>query len=115
MSAMDKLYELGDLKVSDVPPWIDQDITCATVAAILEGGCESGAYMPAVTYHDALVTMTARGDAVLQFIEDEYGSLDDLDLLALRDGDSWSGFACRVLSIAVELWAGAVAGSIEAA
>jgi len=33
-----------------IPQWIEQDITPSTVAAILQGGCESGAYMPAVTY-----------------------------------------------------------------
>ena len=43
------LNEIDGLDI-DVPGWIDQDITPADVAAIVQGGCASGAYMPAVTY-----------------------------------------------------------------
>ena len=83
-----------------VPAWIEQDITGADVAAICEGGCASGAYMPAVTYHVALTTMAEYGDDVLQYIEDALG-----DLPAPPSDVSWSGLAVHYLSGAVELWA----------
>ena len=36
----------------EIPRWIEQDISPQDVAAIVQGGCESGAYMPAVTYQN---------------------------------------------------------------
>ena len=43
----------------EVPEWIEQTqpITSLDVPAIAYGGCMSGAYMPAVTYHTALGVM----------------------------------------------------------
>ena len=67
------LYGSEDTPASEhvtVPKWIDPDITLGTIAAVYEGGCESGAYMPAVTCHQAAKTMAEYGDDVLQFIED---------------------------------------------
>ena len=84
----------------DVPAFIEQDITGSDVAAIIQGGCASGAYMPAVTYHTARETMNEHGDDVLQFIEDAYGELPQPPA-----GESWSGLAVFYLSVAVELWA----------
>ncbi len=92
----------------DVPAWIDQDISFADVAAIVQGGCASGAYMPAVTYHQALATMGEHGDDVLQYIEDSLGELPQPP----RD-TSWSGLACFYLSCAVELWAGTIEADLE--
>ena len=85
------------------PGWIDPDISPSTVAAILQGGCESGAYMPAVTYHEALETMHRHGDSldgVLQYLEDTLGELP-----TIPDDVSWSGLACFYVSCAVECWA----------
>lgn len=84
----------------EIPPWIDQGITPNDVAAILQGGCESGAYMPAVLYHQALETMSEHGDRVLTFLEEAFGELPHLPY-----GVSWSGMAVFYLSAAVELWA----------
>lgn len=83
----------------DVPAWIEQDITAVDVAAIVQGGCASGAYMPAVTYHTANDTMAEHGDDVLEYIEDAIGELPNVD------GESWKGMAVKYLSAAVELWA----------
>ena len=85
------------------PPWIDEFITGSDLAAILQGGCASGAYMPAVTYHAATGTMSLHGDSVLEFIDDHYGHPG-----FPTDAVSWSGLACHFLSIAVELWASSV-------
>lgn len=58
-----------------VPGWIERDIEASTIAAICHGGCASGAYMPAVTYSQALRTMGEHGDEVLKYIEDAMGEL----------------------------------------
>ena len=91
--------ELADLDV-DVPAWIDQDIRVNQVMAICQGGCASGAYMPAVTYHEAASTMKDHGDEILEYVESMYGVKPTFE-----DADSWSEMACRCVSMAVELWA----------
>ena len=93
-----------------VPDWIEGDISPCDIAAILQGGCASGAYMPAVTYHKALATMAAHGDDVLDYIENALGELPKPP-----NGASWSGMVCHYLSCAVELWASSVESEVEAA
>ncbi len=92
----------------EIPAWIDEDISPNDVAAICQGGCASGAYMPAVTYYKALKTMQEHGDDVLQYIED---NMDELP--APKKGESWAGMAVFYLSVAVELWASSVEGELE--
>lgn len=94
---------LTDLGIR-VPGWIEQDISPADVAAILNGGCFSGAYMPAVTYHKAMATMGQYGDEVLDSLTD--AGLDVPVIAAANE--SWAGYCCRVLSAAVEAWASSV-------
>jgi hypothetical protein len=83
------------------PDWITQELDLADIQAIQQGGCASGAYMPAVTYYQANKTMAEYGDDVLGYIESELGELPQPD-----KGESWSGLAVFYLSCAVELWAG---------
>ncbi|KKN78966.1 hypothetical protein LCGC14_0344420 [marine sediment metagenome] len=100
---MSTLWDNEEIEVSnhlDVPYWVEQDITAGTVAAVIQGGCASGAYMPAVTYYDAGNTMGEYGDDVLDYIHD-VGFVLEFD----SSEDSWLGFACKALSMAVELWA----------
>ena len=85
----------------EFPKWITEELTPCDIAAVLQGGCASGAYMPAVTYHSALKTMGAHGDDVCEYIEGAIGELPNVD------GLSWSGMACEYLSLAVELWCSA--------
>jgi hypothetical protein len=92
----------------DLPEWIEQDITPYDVAAIVQGGCASGAYMPAVTYHRAAAVMADYGDDVLDYITQSMGHLP----LAPAD-TSWSGLACFYLSCAVELWASGIHCELE--
>ena len=99
---------ITDLNIS-VPAWIEQDITPADVAAIIQGGCESGAYMPAVTYYQAAETMNKHGDDVLDYITDCIGCMPGFD----TENTSWSGLACKYLSYAVELWASSVEDEIS--
>ena len=83
--------------IDNQPAWITEPLTPYDIAAIYQGGCASGAYMPAVTYNQAIETMGEYGDDVLDFIEDNVGKLPPpLDV-------SWSGMACFYLSNAVEL------------
>jgi hypothetical protein len=92
----------------DLPAWLESDISPADIAAILKGGCASGAYMPAVTYYTAAKTMAEHGDDVLEYIESNYGPLPDVN------GQAWSQMACTYLSCAVELWACNVESELEA-
>lgn len=111
-----------------VPAWIDQDISPSEIAAIVLGGCASGAYMPAVTYYDAGQTMAKYGDDVVDYIAEDWPdvfsdgmSRYEIILRAVvRHIDknqisvqSWSGLAVHVLSTAVELWANSVIDEIE--
>ena len=93
--------------LDEIPAWIDQNITPYDIAGICEGGCASGAYMPAVVYDQALDTMGRHGDAVLDYLEDALGELP-----APTARESWSGMASHFLSAAVELWAQAAADAI---
>jgi len=93
------INEIEDLDI-DIPVWIESDISPHDVAAILHGGCASGAYMPAVTYYQAVETMSKHGDDILQYIEDNIGELP-----SPPKDTSWSGLAVFYLSYAVELWA----------
>jgi hypothetical protein len=83
------------------PNWITEELTPYDIAAIDQSGCASGAYMPAVTYSQAIATMGEYGDDVLSYIEDVFGELPD------ASGLSWGGIACLYLSTAVELFASA--------
>ena len=101
MNHYDKLWDnqqdLAEIGIN-YPLWIESMSPCDMIA-IYEGGCASGSYMPAVTYHAANKTMSEYGDSVLEYIEDSYGNLPQP-----INGASWSGLAVYYLSMAVELW-----------
>ena len=82
------------------PDWIEEPLSPYDIVAIIQGGCESGAYMPAVTYFNASQTMSEHGDKVMQYIEDNLGELPKPPA-----DTSWSGMAVFYLSYAVELFA----------
>jgi len=87
-------------ELNDQPNWI-APLDIYDIHAIQQGGCESGAYMPAVTYYDARQTMNEYGDDVLDYIEST-----GLDLPVIPRLTSWSSIAVIYLSCAVELWCG---------
>ena len=99
---------VGSLIDIEVPEWIDSDISARDVAAICQGGCACGAYMPAVTYHTARETMNEHGDDVLQFLEDYSDGIPEVPR-----GESWAGIAVFFLSYAVELWASMAESELE--
>jgi hypothetical protein len=112
-SVVDNVWDIDEIEVSKlgikVPGWIDQDITVSQARSITEGGCSSGAYMPAVTYYQATETMAAHGDDVLEYIENNYGD----ETPAAPKGTSWAGMACFYFSLAVELWASGVMSDLD--
>ena len=91
----------------DVPRWIDQNITPYDVAAILQNGCASGAYMPAVTYWQALETMNEFHCEIYDYIVSIMGEMPE------PHEWSWDGMACFYVSVAVELWASSVEDDLE--
>lgn len=91
----------------EIPEWIEQDISFYDVQNIIEGGCASGAYMPAVTYFKANKTMSQHGNDVLQYLEDNLGEIPTPKKI-----DSWTGLAVYYLSSAVELWASTVSDEL---
>lgn len=96
----------------EAPIWVEEGdkLTLWDIDAIRYGGCSSGAFMPGVTYADALKTMSDHGDDVLQYIQDHTGELPKP-----AADESWAGMAVFYLSYAVELWAGGLDNEIECA
>lgn len=104
--------EVSELLGIKQPDWIVKDLTAADIAAICQGGCASGAYMPAVTYAQAMNTMFLHGDEVMEYLENELGDLP----IPAKD-ETWArtmlGQAVFYLSIAVETWAHGVMAELE--
>ncbi len=116
MDAYERLWEHPDQELPDdieVPSYVTNPgdgsaPSTHDVAAILQGGCESGAWMPAVTYWAALETMRRDGDAVLDALQSA-----GLDATLLLDSEgSWAAWACDLVSAAVELWAASIADDL---
>lgn len=86
------------------PRWMGgEEMEGWTVGAIQYGGCASGAYMPAVTYHTALETMNEYGSEIIEYLEDVYGEIPQPP-----KGETWSGLAVFYFSLAVETWAAGI-------
>lgn len=95
-----------------VPEWIEDTISPYDIAAIYQGGCDSGAYMPAVTYHVAMKIMGEHGDDVLDYLEEAGLNLAEI-LAAHSEALSWHGMASLFLTCAVETWAVSVIEQID--
>lgn len=102
--------KLADIPDLEIPDWIEADsiVDMDGINSIVQGGCASGAYMPAVTYYNARMTMAEHGDDVLDYIEEQYGELPDIP-----KESSWSGIAVFFLSCAVEMWAQSVQSEVD--
>lgn len=107
----------------EIPEWIEEitdslyvneDVVwVSSIKDIVQGGCASGSYMPAVTYCDAMKTMGQYGDEVLQYIWEQLGDVPQYDQSASCFG--WAEMAVFYLSTAVELWAGGIMAEVEEA
>ena len=97
-------YDVDDFleEMDNQPSWLKymgEIDSIAEMKAIQQGGCASGAYMPAVTYHTALDTMSLYGDEITEYLIDNLGELP-----TTRQPQSWSQLAVFYASYAVELW-----------
>lgn len=89
-------------EIENQPQWIKDAGVIDSVyelQSIQQGGCASGAYMPAVTYYTAKQIMNEFGDDILDYIQSELGELPKPN-----DNESWDGMAVFYFSYAVELW-----------
>lgn len=110
----DILWNSGEVKAAEyveVPVWIDQGIYCYDVAAICQGGCESGAYMPAVTYYEAQKIMNEHADSVIRFLENQGYEKAEFDF----SNQTWGCFCVQLLSLAVDTWAYSIAEELAEA
>jgi len=99
--------DIADLGI-DQPDWIIQTLSPYNMISIYQGGCESGAYMPAVTYYQAKNTMNDYGDEVFDYLEQMTGEIPKAP-----NDTSWSGMAVFYLSYAVELWVSSNMDEVE--
>ena len=63
------------------PEWITQSLSPYDIAAINQGGCASGAYMPAVTYYQATKTMAEHGNDAIDLMRSIKQALDPKHVL----------------------------------
>ncbi len=103
-----------------IPEWIEQDrittgnpdhLDIHALEAVACHGCDSGAYMPAVTYGDAADTMNENGDDVVAYVQDWHEQVR-LQLKIPHDS-TWNNLATFFLSRAVEIWTQSVLDTIE--
>lgn len=78
------------------------------LVSIYEGGCASGAYMPAVTYYTANQCMAS--DAASS-VEDEISEYDEITFKP--NEDSFSQFASKLCAMAVESYVHKFSNVIE--
>lgn len=110
----DILWNSDEVEVAEhvnVPVWIDQGISCYDVAAIVQGGCESGAYMPAVTYYEAQKIINEHADSVIRFLENQGHEKAEFNF----SNQTWAGFCVQLLSLAVDTWAYSIAEELAEA
>lgn len=72
----------------------------ADLQAIQQGGCASGAYMPAVTYHTALECMAEHYEEIENILADHFTGGLNFDPAT----ETWPTFASRLVAAAVECW-----------
>ena len=111
-SMWDEQELVQDLGI-DVPFFVKFDIgaedgtqfkhpTVQDVASIFQGGCDSGAWMPAVTYYSALRNLAENAIEIEDYL-DEVGWG-----ITKSTEDGIMTVACEMVSAAVEIWAAGV-------
>ena len=109
---IDLAHKIDEILEENAPAWINevQKITVYDLQSIAQGGCESGAYMPATTYYDAKEVMHKHGDDITDSITDLFEDGIKYDIA----DDTWAGFCSKVYSMAVENWVNEQMAMIEA-
>ncbi len=87
--------------LNDQPEWItcNQSLDMIDIKGIKQGGCASGAYMPAVTYDTAEQTMSDHSWDIFDYIKEHYREVPQPETVT-----TWNSLAAFYLSLAVELW-----------
>ena len=88
------------------PHWISETISTTDVAAIIEEGCRSDTYPPAVSHAQALETMNSYGDEIIEFICNNQWEVPRFEIT------SWPHGAVKILSIGIVLWCSNVADEL---
>lgn len=102
--------ELCEELAINLHPWLDADsLDYSGIRGLYTHGADSGCYMPAVTYHEALKTMHEHGDEVFAYVMDSVCA-EPLDISEIQ---SWSGMCVLYLSHACELWAAEVVAAVN--
>ena len=103
------LDELQEYIIKLNPEWLEQlgTIECfLTLASIAQGGCASGAYMPAVTYYTAKQALFSElGEDMANYAINFLAEVDSLDQVAIHLEDGIQYMAAYLASVAVETWA----------
>lgn len=100
--------ELAEYIIEQNPEWLEQMSNIeyfTTLASIAQGGCASGAYMPAVTYHSAKMALFCElGESMVEYAVDFLAEIDSLDQVAIQLKDGVQYMAAYLASVAVEAW-----------
>ena len=109
-------FELSELlyRLNDQPDWLvfmSRIDSIEEIASILEGGCASGAYMPAVTYHTANKCVNEHGEDMLEYIHNKC----DLKLkdLVTDKVETFNDLNTTICSMCVENWCYSFSSVIE--
>lgn len=79
------------------PSWLIHEIDLSDVFSIYQGGCASGAFIPAVTYHIAEAWFNTHSEDMLQYVRD-----NDSNLVFNFNELPFSEFCTRICASAVE-------------
>ena len=113
--AIESGIDLRDLqeRFNDQPEFIKetQVIDWNDAQAILQGGCENGAYMPAVTYNTAQSIMNQYSDNI-EAVFEEFGYGAHKMTWYITE-EPFASFCVKVVSRAVELWVSQFAEELE--
>lgn len=94
--------ECGPWQYAEQPSFVVdvQPLSGTDIAAVIQGGCASGAWMPAVTYNRAAEILRDHEGEVFVLLED--AGIDPATLPGASR--SYRQFGCDLVSAAVEVW-----------
>ena len=109
-------FDIGKLlyRLNDQPQWLifmGEIDSIEKIDYILQGGCASGAYMPAVTYYTVNKCIHEHGEDMLEYIHNEY----DLKLkdLVTDKVETFNSLNTTICSMCVETWCASFSDVID--
>ena len=81
-----------------------QPLSGTDIAAVIQGGCASGAWMPAVTYWQSAEILQKYEDEILELLA--HAGVDMAMLISAEQDnrESYRDLGCKLVSAAVEIW-----------